>query len=156
MVAIVASTSRATNSFATWRSKTAPRSVIGSVDMWHTSSWGRTIDQGACTQEGSFVRDLNTGKDSRLQAGGEGPLVLVADGTVRRQRPLDEIVALVIVDAAARVEEGRVPIAVHRQQPGSGQLLGHLDGVPVGSGRIIGVAHHQHRIRGLPGPGAEE
>src|SRR3977135_1181044 len=112
MVAIVASTSRVTNSFATWRSKTAPRSVIGSVDMWHASSRGRTIDQGARTQEGSFVRDLNERNDSRLQAGGEGPLVLVADAPGRRQRPLDEIVALVIVDAAARVEEGCMPIAV--------------------------------------------
>ena len=51
------------------------------------------------------MRDLNERNDSRLQAGGEGPLVLVADGPVRRQRPLDEIVALVIVDAAARVED---------------------------------------------------
>src|SRR5438046_605496 len=81
---------------------------------------------------------------SRLGVRREGSSVLVANGPSRRQRPVDEIAALVPVDAVARVEKGGVPITVHGQQTGLGQLVGHLDGVLVGSGRVIGIPYDQH------------
>ena len=68
---------------------------------------------------------------------------------------MDEIVAFVPVDAVARVEKVGMPITVHSQQTGPGQLVGHLDGVLVGSGRVIGVPYDQHRISSPPVPGAK-
>jgi hypothetical protein len=43
-------------------------------------------------------------------------LILWAHGPWRWQRPVDDVAAHVVIGAGARVEEGGVPVAVHREQ----------------------------------------
>src|SRR2546423_3613564 len=79
---------------------------------------------------------------------GERPTVLLAHGPGRGQRPVDEVAALVVVGAAARVEQGGVSVPLHSEQARTGQVAGHGHGALVRGRRVVDIAYDQYRVGG--------
>lgn len=86
----------------------------------------------------------------RRRRGGWGRRRAVCPGgTPRRGREcaVDEVAALVGVDAGAGVGQFGVPVAVVGEQAGMGQFFGQGLGARVGSGGVVGGADHQDGVR---------
>ena len=91
---------------------------------------------------GALLRDLA----KKLWARCERLLILWAHGPWRRQGPVDDVAAHVVIGAGARVEEGGVSVAVHREQARVSELMGHSDRALVRRFRVEEVPDHQHGV----------
>ena len=72
----------------------------------------------------------------------------MAGGSDGWESAIDEVAALVLVDAAARVLQRGVSVTLEGEQVRVSEFADHGLCSLIGSGRIVGVADHEDRVRG--------